>query len=183
MSRHPSSPARVRGRLGAFTLMEMLVATSIGSLILLVVAHLCFMSGRSFAAMYNYCSLDYASRQALDLMSKEIRQAHSLSNWTSASITLNDWDGTPLQYAWNAGPRTFVRVKNGQTRTLLTECDYLNFEIFQRTPIGGTYDQFPTASPATCKLVQVTWICSRRILGARLNTESVQSAKFVIRKQ
>jgi hypothetical protein len=33
------------------------------------------------------------------------------------------------------------------------------------------------------KLVQVTWVCSRSILGKKVNTESVQSAKVVIRKQ
>ena len=35
----------------------------------------------------------------------------------------------------------------------------------------------------SCKLVQLHWICSRKIFGAKVNTESVQSAKVVIRKQ
>ena len=66
---------------------------------------------------------------------------------------------------------------------LLTECDSLSFEIFQRNPIGGTYDQFPASSPATAKLINVTWTCSRKILGTAMNTENVQTAKIVIRKQ
>ena len=65
----------------------------------------------------------------------------------------------------------------------MTECDYLRFAIFQRNPIGGTYDQYATASATNCKLVQLNWICSRTILGAKVNTESVQSAKIVIRRQ
>jgi len=66
---------------------------------------------------------------------------------------------------------------------LLSECDYLQFGIYQRNTISNTYDQFTTANPTTCKVVQLEWICSRKILGARLNTESVQSAKIVIRRK
>jgi hypothetical protein len=36
---------------------------------------------------------------------------------------------------------------------------------------------------SAAKLIQVSWICSRDILEARFNTESVQSAKIVIRNQ
>jgi hypothetical protein len=74
-------------------------------------------------------------------------------------------------------------VKGGVTEVLLTECDNLSFAIFQRNPINGTYNQYPTASPATTKLINVTWTCSRKILGNTMNTENVQTAKVVIRKQ
>jgi hypothetical protein len=32
-------------------------------------------------------------------------------------------------------------------------------------------------------LIEVSWICSRQIFGKKVNTESVQTAKIVIRKQ
>jgi hypothetical protein len=66
---------------------------------------------------------------------------------------------------------------------LLTNCDFLTFQIFQRNPVSASYDVYPTANAASCKLINVSWICSRSILGSRLNTESVQTAKIVIRKQ
>jgi hypothetical protein len=66
---------------------------------------------------------------------------------------------------------------------LLTNVDFLSFQIFQRNPVAGTYDTYPTSSATNCKLVSVSWICSRSILGSKLNTESVQTAKIVIRKQ
>jgi len=50
------------------------VATAIGAMISLSVTLLTVYSGRSFAAMANYVSLDRASRNALDTMSKEIRK-------------------------------------------------------------------------------------------------------------
>ena len=74
-------------------------------------------------------------------------------------------------------------ISYADAEPLLIECDYLHFGIFQRNPVGGTYDQYPAATPATCKLVQLRWLCSRDLIHSKFNTESVQSAKIVIRKQ
>ena len=77
-----------------------------------------------------------------------------------------------------------VRTKGGVSQVLLTECDFLTFSNYQRNPYYGQYDQYPvTTSPTNSKLVSLTWVCSRKITGAKMNTESVQTAKIVIRKQ
>jgi hypothetical protein len=73
---------------------------------------------------------------------------------------------------------------NGTKRTLLDHCDFLDFQIFQRNRVGGSYDQYPvTINESAAKIVQVSWICSRSLIGSLINSESVQSAKIVIRKQ
>ena len=73
---------------------------------------------------------------------------------------------------------------NGAQRALLEGCDYLDFQIFQRTSIAGVYDQYPvTADEAAAKIVQISWVCSRSLIANLINSESVQSAKIVIRKQ
>ncbi len=66
---------------------------------------------------------------------------------------------------------------------MLTGCTYLNFGMYQRVPIDGTLEQFNAADYATCKVVQLDWICSRKIFNKSDNTESIQSAKVVIRKK
>ena len=66
---------------------------------------------------------------------------------------------------------------------LLTECDQLSFAIFQRNPSNSVYDYFPTATATNCKMVNVNWTCTRKILGSAVNSESVQTAKIVIRKK
>jgi hypothetical protein len=77
-----------------------------------------------------------------------------------------------------------TRAKDGVTTDLLTQCDTLNFNIYQRNTTNGTYDQYPTSVEASnCKVVQVSWTCSRTITGTKLNTETVQSTKIVIRNQ
>ena len=167
------------------TLMELMVATSIGSIVSLGVASLLFYSGRSFAAMANYVDLDHRSRIALDSMSRAIRQANRLTDSTSTSLTFEDSDSGTLSFTYDPAAKTLTRFKDGtpDPTPLLEECDFLEFSIYQRNPVGGTYDQYPTATAGTCKLVQLNWVCSRKIFGVKKNTESVQSAKIVIRKQ
>lgn len=165
------------------TLVEIMVALAVASILLLAVAVLGLYGGRSFAGLANYTDLDARSRHALDRLTKDVRQVNRLTASTSTSLTFEDADGSSLQYIYSPDDRTLSRVKGGDTEVLLTECDNLSFAIFQRNPINGTYDQYPTASPATTKLINVTWTCSRKILGNTMNTENVQTAKVVIRKQ
>lgn len=169
-------------RRGGFTLVEILIGMAIGSMLLVSTAALMSYSVRSFAAMTNYVDLDNRSRKALDRLSRDVRQAVQLTSYTPHELVFSDFDHQPLTYRYDAGDRTLSRIKASR-EVLLRECDFLQFSIYQRNPIGGSYDQYPAAVATNCKVVQVSWVCSRKILGARINTESVQSAKIVIRKQ
>ncbi len=180
-----STDQRRASRRSAFTLVEALVSLGIGSLLLLVICSLSFYSSRSFAAMANYADLDNVSRNALDIMTRDIRQVSRLVSFTTNVVRFEDFDGGTLTFTYSPTARTLTRNRNGNVEVLLTECDRLSFSIFQRNPIGGTYDQYPASesAPSLCKLVQVNWTCSRQIFGKKVNTESVQTAKIVIRKQ
>lgn len=176
-----STKRRKRG----FTLVELVAATGLSSMVGVAVGNLLLYSGRSFASIANYVSLDRASRNALDVMSQQIRQTKRLTSSTTNNLVFEDSDGGTLSFTYYPQSRTLQRAKNGvaDPTPLLTECDSLQFSIFQRNPIGGSYGVYPTATAATAKLVQMNWICSREIFGTKFNTESVQSAKIVIRKQ
>lgn len=167
----------------AFTLVELLISIAVASLIFLAVAVLGLYAGRSFAGLVNYAELDAKSRNALDYLTRDVRQVNSLVASTSTSLTFEDSDGASLQYVYSPDSRTLTRIKGGSSKILLTGCDRLSFSIYSRNPISGTYNQFPAASPSTAKLINVTWTCSRSILGTKMNTENVQTAKVVIRKQ
>lgn len=165
--------------------MELLVSVAILSVVLAGMAALIFYTGRSFAALANYVDLDATSRNALDTMSREIRQTRRLVTGNATKLTFEDFDGKSLVYEYDAAGRRLVRTRDGvaDPQPLLTECNFLQFSMFQRNPINGKYDQYPTADAATCKLIQLRWVCSRDLIASRWNTESVQSAKIVIRKQ
>ncbi|NJN05942.1 MAG: hypothetical protein HC814_05605 [Rhodobacteraceae bacterium] len=156
----------------------------VGSLVIVALLSFSAFSGRSFAALTNYTELDARSRNALDLLSRDVRRSSRLVSYTPQRIELADGAGVRTVYAFDATGRTLSRIRGGQTDELLTGVDWLRFLIFQRTPVGGTYEYFPvTVGVATAKVVQIDWICSRSILGARQNTESVQSAKIILRSK
>src|SRR5205823_172533 len=149
-----------------------------------VMAGICslyFYSYRSFAAQLNYVDLDQYSQRALDRMSQQIRQVKAMTDFGTNKLVFTDYDDVTLSFIYNPTNKTLVRMKGTQTDVLLTGCDSLTFSIYQRTPVAGTYDQYP-ATLATAKLIQVQWLCSRPLYYNSLqNTESMQSAKIVIR--
>ncbi len=167
----------------AFSLVEFLVAIAISALLMTLVSSFLLYSGKSFAGISNYVDLEKNSQRALDTMVRDVRQASSLSASATNKLTFIDGDGSTLIFEYSPSARTLTRTKGGTNSVLLTECDLLNFSIYQRNPIGGTYEEFPTASASTCKLINVNWICSRTILGTKLTTESIQTAKVVLRKE
>src|SRR5438309_9172257 len=168
-------------RNSAFTLIEVMVASALGLLAMSAVGMLSWFSSRSFAALTNYVALDQTSQLALDKMSREVRQARRLDDYSPTSLTLLDFDNNPLQFVYDADARTLVRVSGGQTNTLLTGCDFLQFSKYQHTAISNTFDAYEPAYVTNTRLIQVTWMCSRKVLGAKVNTESVQSAKIALR--
>ena len=86
-------------------LTEVMVAVAISSIVLAVVAAFAFYSARSFAAIGNYVDLDGTSRQAVDVMTKEIRQTKALFDYKTNSLTFTDYDDKQLQFNWDTTRR------------------------------------------------------------------------------
>lgn len=171
---------------GAWTLVEMSVAVGLFSMSAVVLATLYTFSTRSFAAMANYAVLDQNNRQAMDQLTYEIRQAREVSDYTSNSITILNGDGMGVTYRFVPQTKQMVRTdSDGNRKVLLNNCNLLSFNLFQRNPINGTFDEYPAATnnwQQTVKVVQLTWKTSRSLPGL-LNSENVQTARIVIRKQ
>jgi Tfp pilus assembly protein PilW len=161
----------------------MIIAIGITSLLVLTVTGFIMFSGRSFAALFNYVDLDDANRIAIDRITRDVRQANGVSAYTTNSLTLRDSDGTPIVYAYSPVTATLTRTRAGDVSVILHDCDSLSFSIGQRNTVSGSYDIYPAATPDTCKVVNVRWVCSRTIFGRKENSESVQTARIVIRKQ
>jgi hypothetical protein len=153
---------------------------AIASIIFAAVSSLSLFSARSFVAMGNYAELDAASQNALDVMSREIRQTKSLTTFQTNILVFLDSDDTPLMYLYHPGTSQLTRHKGGVATVLLKQCDYLRFSMSQRNPSNG-FSFYPATNVSVAKLIDVSWRCSRKILGAKVNTESVQTAKIVIR--
>jgi type IV pilus assembly protein PilW len=183
----PMRIARTGDRRG-MTLIEMLVALSVGVLVLTVVAVLSVYALRSFTAMANYADLEAQSRTALDWITRDLRQATGVVSFNQAGPDkwlrlTNALEGVSFKYAWYPDERVLECEKDGQpVRTFLTECDEWNFTLYQRTPLAGLTNQFyATTNADMCKMIEMNWRCSRTMLGKKWNTESAQSARVVLR--
>ena len=131
----------------------------------------------------DYVDLDVKSRNALDRISQEIRQAAGLQSYSTSQLIFTNDDLTTLTYTYDSAGKKLTRSQGGATQVLLTQCDSLNWYMYQRNMTNGTDEPIPTSDKNQCKLIKLTWVCSRTILGKRANTESVQSAEIVIRKK
>ncbi len=175
-------PSLQRNR-GGWTLPETMVSLGISGILMIAVVGLSMTSGRAFLALSNYVDLDAANKVAMDTLTRDLRECNRVTACTTNTISIEDSDSSTVTYTYDASAQTFVRTKNGVSKTLLTQCATLGISIAQRNPVGGSYDVYPAATPATAKVVNVSWNCFRTILGLRANTESVQTARIVIRKQ
>jgi len=165
------------------SLVEMLIATGLGTVLMTAIISLMIFGARSFVAVGNYVDMDVKSRNALDRISQEIRQAAGLQSYSTSQLIFTNDDLTTLTYTYDSAGKKLTRSQGGATQVLLTQCDSLNWYMYQRNMTNGTDEPIPTSDKNQCKLIKLTWVCSRTILGKRANTESVQSAEIVIRKK
>lgn len=166
----------------AMTIMDVLIASTIATILFAALGTLAVSTARSFVALGNYGDLDRASRNALDILGRDVRQSRAVTAYTPTQISLLANDNSTNTYSYNSSTGNLTRQSGGTTTVLLTQCDYLNFNIYQRNP-SNNWSWYPVASNqvSTAKLIDVSWKCSRKILGEKVNTESVQTAKIVIR--
>jgi Tfp pilus assembly protein PilW len=159
------------------------IGMGLGSLLLAAIAAVYLYSARSFVDLGNYMEMDGNARYALDAMSADIRQADGIASFSTNTLSLK-FGTNFLSYTLDTAQRTLKRQFRSVNRTLLTDCDGVHFNVFQRNPTNGIYDYFPDAASATnSKLVEVTVLCTRSVLGHKANSTTLQSAKIVIRKQ
>jgi type II secretory pathway pseudopilin PulG len=175
----------------AWTLVEMMVAVGIFSLAGIGLMGLYLFSVKSMASMYNYCLLDQYNRQAMDQLTREIRQATMVLNYTTNSITIlasnNDGSTPEVTYSFSPSTKKMLRTSSdGTSKALLNDCSLLSFQLFTRCPSNGVFGSFPVAVnnwSNTVKVLQLTWKTSMSLPSGIVNSENVQTARIVIRKQ
>lgn len=172
-------------------MIEMLVAIMAGLIILAAFVAITMNVKTMMLMVGNYNDLDQYSRNTLDLLSRDVRNANAVGDASTAtSLTLtNTYSGlNTITYAWDGSSR-FVRTSrtvsglgpsSTTSRLMLTNCDFLAFAYYKKTPTNN-FDFVPTTDASQVKLISVSWRCSRSILGSKLNTESVQTARVVMR--
>jgi len=169
-----------------FTLVEVLVASCLFGITAVVLSTILVFSTRAFASLANYAELDKINRIAMDTVTKEIRQARLVTDVTSNSISIINGDDTAVTYRFETLDQRFVRTTADTSKVLVSDCSLLNFEVYQRNNIAGTWDQYPVAThdwSEYVKVIRLTWKAYRPVPGGPGVSENIQTAKIIIRKQ
>lgn len=167
-----------------FTLAEYMVATSVGLLVLASALVLWGYASRTCASLLGYVDLSSNSKIALDRVSQQIRNAKTIQSCNATQLVVIDPDGQKALIAYDHGAKSLVRVKNSVRTTLLTECTNFQFSVYQRTPISNSFQLYTNGwNTNTAKVVEMRWICQRKVTGDKSSVESQVAAKVVIRNK
>ena len=167
------------------TLVELLVATAIGVMMMAGLLSFMVYSVRAFASMDNYIVMDQKSRYALDRFTSVVRQVDGLASISSNAISFNR-GGTNITFSYNASAGTLAQVAGGSSSLLLSNVTVCTFGTFARdfSAVTNTFDNLPATGIATnCKAVTISWTCSRRVFGSAVNTELEKSGQVIIRNE
>jgi hypothetical protein len=177
--------SNTRGRKAGWTLVEMMFAAGIFTIVGGAIGSAYMFSIRSFQVLCHYNVLDQQNRQAMDRLTREIREANTVVNYQNGDnsfLSLKDGTGNDVTYSFNSGSGQMVRTANGQSSVLLNDCSLIKFNLGMRPP-STNYGYYPTTDQNEAKLVDLTWKSSLTALGGIKNSENIQTARIVIRKQ
>ncbi len=178
----------------AMTLIEIMIGAGLATIVLTMVMMLYMFGLRSFGSMGNYAEMDGQSRQSLDRMMREIRsssmvvgvQNSGATKWLKVA-TLPPSVNSPVTnlFTWDSTSGMLVWDQSGQaSKTILTGCDQWSFSMFQRTPqTNGGWQFTETTDQTICKLINMSWKCSRTNIIRKFNSESMVSAQVVLRNK
>jgi type II secretory pathway pseudopilin PulG len=172
-------------RRAAMTLVEVMIAMTVFTIAGGAVMTSYVFGLRSFQALSNYAQLDQQNREAMDTLSREVRQANSVftfQNGANSSMTIVDGNMQNVTYSFNGTAKTMTRTKGVSSEVILRDCSLIKFNLGMRPP-NTNYGYFPTTNINVAKVVDLTWKTSRLLPGGVANTENIQTARIVIRKQ
>ena len=163
--------------------MEYLVTLTITLVIIVAGAAASENFLRAVAFLTNSVDIDAKNRLAIDRMSREIRGCDGVdAAWSNGLVLRVGTNLTTFEY--HPENRELVRQDPELgTEVYLKGCDAVRFDLFRRNRLSDRYGEYPTGSTTNCKIVQISWVCSRRLLGFKANTGRMESARVVIRNQ
>ncbi len=178
------------GRTG-FTLVEVMIAATLGSIVLAGVLSTFLMISRSGMSAASYITMDTQSRRALDEFSRDVRQASDVIWNSSASVTLTVPDNYTttsnlVTYSWDNSSssstyRCFYRVPGNSSATSPKTVFVRNVTKF----IYARFDRLnaPTTSDASTKRIQIAMTVTSTAVTVVTTTAQLVSASFILRNK
>jgi len=166
-----------------FTLIESLITVALVMMVTTMIITVTIFTYHTFGGIGNYIQHDHQTREAMDKMSRDIRQSAALLSGTSTSLNFTNTDGSPLQYLYDPNARTLT-YSNATTREggiLLQDCVSCTFSLFQFNPVSGSCMLFANSTTSSnCKVVEMNWIC-RTTNSLSVNSDMMETMRIVLR--
>jgi prepilin-type N-terminal cleavage/methylation domain-containing protein len=151
----------------AFTLVELLVALSLATVVMLAMFSSYLFLGRNLTRLSYQHILEQQSRTILTTFTADVRNTKSVSAATSGGVTLNLIDGSTVAYAYasNILTRNGVRLvkdiagPNNQVTVAMT-----NFTLNCYTTTDGLLSM-PVASTMSIKQIEISFILQAGVAG------------------
>lgn len=188
--RHP----RTRG----FTLVELIVSSTLSGIVLAGVLSAVLMITRSGYLLNNYMEMEQQARTALETFAVDARVTDSVT-WSRASdseplsaITLtppaDSGAPIPVTYTYSAAAGTLSRTASGATRVLMSGIESLSFTAYKYAEPGTHIAIDASASTLTSlqnntKMVQISLSAVRSRSALADATNNVVSARYVLRNK
>ena len=177
-----TSILRARGP-AAFTLVEYMVAMSIGVIVLGAACVLWGFASMTCAGLLNYVEMSMTSKNALESVSREIRNAVAVQSFSASQLVLLDPSKKQVTLSYDSASQTLKQTKGAEQRTLLKGCSSFQFKVFQRTPTSASDTLSAASNTDTAKVVQMQWTCARKLKGDKQNVENMVTSRVVIRSK
>jgi hypothetical protein len=178
--------ANNEGFSSGFAVPAMLLNVTLGSLLVLGTGSFGLSSMHKLASMASYPNLNNQSQGASSLIAQDVRRASSVESASSDQIVLSvrlaEGIGT-VAYTYDAVRHTLTRTDGRTTQTLLSDVDCFAFSLFQRPAADAAFNTLAPATTPNAKIVACHWSCSRKLAGAKLDSETVQIAPMVLRNR
>jgi prepilin-type N-terminal cleavage/methylation domain-containing protein len=170
-------------RRGAFTLVEVLIATTLSGILLAAIFASFMFLTRSGANLAHYSMMESEAQRGLELFGRDVREASDIT-WTSATdVELSFNAGPSVRYSLGGpGGTHFVREQSGTSTSLVTSVYGLAFVGYNIA--GGKLNP---ADLAVCNLetkqLQLRLVSRRKTLTVAAATNRVLSARFILRNK
>jgi Tfp pilus assembly protein PilW len=171
---------------GGFTLVEVMIGATLGTMVLAGVLTTFLMLGRSGANIGNYCTMETESRRALEELSQDLRMAKNVTWNSGQSVTLEVPDnytatGNRVTYALDSTTNDFYRMPGTASdtnpkQTLVRSVASCTFARFDRLNVA-------TTSPASTKRVHLTLVVRRKSQTVAAASNTILSASYILRNK
>ena len=163
------------------TLVELMVATSLGALIMTGVLTVFLFIGRTSANMASYVDLESQARESLERFAQDARQASSIT-YSSATVINLTVNSTSITYGYDSGTAQFYRTLSGTRSNLVSGITSFAFIGYKLDGTQVSLSNLVLAGTNT-KQIQLSLKAQRVNRTAAAVSNTVLSARYILRNK